>query len=179
MEGRPAISNASTFVFRSSHLIQRMKILQRKFWVSRVYFKVSVGLNHNKKRKGVRPDTFELEDIPCTRRVYLRLVNGIFDPLGIFTPITVTLKILMKEQFFNCDKYKKWDTLLESKDRLEWVKVVQDVLKLNEISILRHLWNAPYCAPNTDGKFILVGIMCVDFTERKSSGYKNDGTRLT
>ena len=118
--------------------------------------KVSVDLNHNKKKKGLRPVSVELESIPFTRRVCLRLVNGIYDPLGNFSPVTVRLKILMKEQFVNGDKYKKWDALLEPEDVIEWVKVLQDVLKLNEISISRHPWSAPYPTADTDGKFILV-----------------------
>ena len=76
-----------------------MKVLGIKWKPTSDTLKVSVDFNHNKKRKGLRPEAVELEDIPFTRRVCLRLVNGIFDPLGIFTPITVRLKILMKEQF--------------------------------------------------------------------------------
>ena len=118
--------------------------------------KVSVNINHNKRKKGVRSVSVELESIPFTRRICLRLVNGIFDPLGSFSPVTVRLKILMKEQFVNSDKYKKWDALLDPEDGLEWVKVLQDVLKLNEISIPRHHWNASYPIAGTDGHFVLV-----------------------
>ena len=58
--------------------------------------KVGIELNHNKKNRGKRSEAERIEAIPYTRRVCLRLVNGIFDPLGMTAPVTVKLKILMK-----------------------------------------------------------------------------------
>ena len=60
---------------------------------------VNTELNHHKKTKGLRKPPFELDDIPFSRRVCLRIVNGIYDPLGLFSPVVIRLKILMKEQF--------------------------------------------------------------------------------
>merc|ERR1712016_24196 len=45
---------------------------------------VRVDLNHNKRTKGLRKPPVGIDDIPFTRRICLRLVNGIFDPLGLF-----------------------------------------------------------------------------------------------
>ena len=58
---------------------------------------VRVDLNHNKRTKGLRKPPVAIDDIPFTRRICLRLVNGIFDPLGLFSPVFVRLKILMKQ----------------------------------------------------------------------------------
>ena len=83
------------------------------------------------------------------------MVNGIFDPLRIFTPATVKLKILMKLDFVLNDKYKKWDTQLKKKCN-EWIKLLQDILALNNLPILRHPLNAPYPFINKNGRFILI-----------------------
>ena len=60
--------------------------------------------NPAKKRKGakVRPD-LTLDDVdsfiktPQSRRSLLALCNAVYDPLGLVTPFTIKLKILMKE----------------------------------------------------------------------------------
>ena len=118
--------------------------------------KVSIELNHNKKNRGKRSEAERIEAIPYTRRICLRLVNGIFDPLGMTAPVTVKLKILMKNQFSAQEKYKKWDTLLEPKDAMEWIKLLQEVMKLKDIAIPRHPLNAPYPDPQAGGNHILI-----------------------
>ena len=58
-----------------------------------------VELNHNKGKRGLKAPVVAIEDIPFTKRICLRLVNGIYDPLGLVSPVTVRLKLLMREQF--------------------------------------------------------------------------------
>ena len=118
--------------------------------------KVTIVLNHNKRKKGLRSDSVDIKSIPFTRRICLRLINGIYDPLGMFCPVTVRLKILMQEQFVKGTKYNKWDTLLEPQDRIEWIKLLHDVLKLNEFEIPRHPLEAPFPVKVSPGKFTLV-----------------------
>ena len=117
---------------------------------------LEVNLNHKKRSRGQRPDSIALDQVPFTRRVCLRMVNGLFDPLGIFTPVTVRLKILMKLQFVLNVKYKKWDTQLEEEDCNEWIKILRDILELNSLSILRHPLNATNPFVSTNGKFSLI-----------------------
>ncbi|NRA93174.1 MAG: hypothetical protein HRU26_10915 [Psychroserpens sp.] len=117
---------------------------------------VVVDLNHNRGKKGMKAPPVAIEDIPFTKRVCLRLVNGIFDPLGLVSPVTVKLKLLMREQFVLQDKYKKWDTPLESKDKGEWIKVLRDVVEVNRISISRHCFHSPYPIVNRDGIYTLI-----------------------
>ena len=81
---------------------------------------INVDLNHHRRNKGLRKPPVAVEDIPFSRRVCLRLVNGIFDPLGLISPVVIRLKILMKHLFVLSDKYKKWDELLDSVDKIEW-----------------------------------------------------------
>ena len=62
----------------------------------------------------------------------------------------------MREQFVIGDKYNKWDTVLEPEDRHEWIKTLEDVGRLNEISVPRHPWNAPYPTVEMNGSSNLV-----------------------
>ena len=118
--------------------------------------KVRIELNHNKKKRGVRSEAVRVEAIPFSRRICLRLVNGIFDPLGMATPVTVKLKMLMKSHFVANNKYKKWDTLLEPNEAIEWIRALQEILRLSDIAVPRHPVNAPYPNINEDGKFTLI-----------------------
>ena len=117
---------------------------------------VKVDLNHNKRTKGLRKPPVAVDDIPFSRRICLRLVNGIFDPLGLFSPVIVRLKILMKQHFVEGDKYKKWDELLSEEDRSEWIKVLKDVMLLDGFDIPRHCVNAFYPTKDAPGKYMLI-----------------------
>ena len=117
---------------------------------------VRVDLNHNKRTKGLQKPPVAIDDIPFTRRICLRLVNGIFDPLGLFSPVVVRLKILMKQHFVESDKYKKWDELLSEEDRSEWIKVLKDVMLLDGFDIPRHCVNAFYPTKDAPGKYMLI-----------------------
>ena len=117
---------------------------------------VRIDLNHNKRKGGKRSESEGLEAIPYTRRICLRIVNGIFDPLGITAPVTVKLKILMKNHFTGTEKYKKWDHPLEPKEAMEWIKLLQEVISLKDIAIPRQPLNAPFPQPNEAGKHTLI-----------------------
>ena len=118
--------------------------------------RVNTELNHNKRSKGLRKPPVELENIPFSRRVCLRLVNGIYDPLGLISPVVIRLKILMKEQFVIGSKYKKWDTLLVDDDRSAWIEILEDILLLNKVHIPRHCIDAPFPGKDNVGRFSLV-----------------------
>ena len=51
-----------------------------------------------------------------TRRILLRVTNGIFDPLGLLSPLTILAKIWMK----NVHKLP-WDEKLTSEDGEKWI----------------------------------------------------------
>ena len=132
------------------------KVLGVNWEPSEDIIKIGIELNHHKKKRGHRTEPATLEEIPYTRRICLRLVNSIFDPLGLVSPVTVRLKILMKEHFVIQDKYKKWDTLLEEDDRLEWIKVLRDIQELKQISVPRYCINVPAEVLNETGKYSLI-----------------------
>ena len=52
------------------------------------------------------------QGLPATKRNTLRLIAGIFDPLGIIGPVTITAKILFQEA---CRQKIRWDDPLKDK----------------------------------------------------------------
>ena len=84
------------------------------------------------RRKGVRTcpnlsltSLSELRDKPCTRRVLLSVCNSIYDPLGLATPYTIKLKLLMKatlEQGSSTD----WNTPLNEGMNEEWLQTIEE-----------------------------------------------------
>ena len=54
-----------------------------------------------------------MEQAVLTKRIFLSNTNSIFDPVGLLTPLTITLKVMLKEMFSK--EYElKWDTELPS-----------------------------------------------------------------
>merc|ERR1711867_384311 len=90
--------------------------------------------NPAKKSKGakVRPD-LTLNDIdsfiktPQSRRSLLALCNAVYDPLGLATPFTIKLKILMKETF-SLDNPRDWDTLVSTTSVKEWATTLKEAI---------------------------------------------------
>ena len=60
-----------------------------------------------------------LQPTPITKRVMLSVIMRVFDPLGLLTPVTVRLKMMMRKAW-SCDPYgassinhwHSWDTLV-------------------------------------------------------------------
>ena len=132
------------------------KILGVHWEPSEDLIKFEIDLNHNKKRRGRRAEPVDLEDIPYSRRVCLRLVNSIFDPLGLVSPVTVKLKILMKQHFVVMQKYKKWDSLLHREDKNEWIQLLKDILKLKQMQIPRFCLRVSWTNAREDGRYTLI-----------------------
>ena len=64
------------------------------------------------------------ESLP-TRRSLLSLVNGIYDPLGIASPYTIKLKLLMKSTIAE-QEASDWDLPVPSKVIKDWVSVIKE-----------------------------------------------------
>ena len=69
-----------------------------------------------------------------TKRVILPLVNRIYDPLGLITPVVVRAKILLKK-LWGCKV--DWDDPVPDSIQMEWLEVFQSFLWLKEISFKR------------------------------------------
>ena len=91
-------------------------------------------------------DFTELQDyarlLPVTKRSLLKLVAKIFDPLGLLSPFTITLKILFQE--LRLDQIG-WDQELDGGLRLRIMAIRRQIIHLNAVNILRY-----YCLSDTN-----------------------------
>ena len=107
-----------------------------------------------KPRRGKLPATVQgdigtaLKDV-FTRRVTVGKVNGVFDPLGLATPITARFKLNLHEL---CKLNLDWDDRIPDDYLHVWVKNLQDIQGLREIKFRRPV--IPPDAANTNVEFI-------------------------
>lgn len=72
------------------------------------------------------------EDLPATKRNTLRLIAGIFDPLGIIGPVTITAKILFQEV---CRQKIGWDDPLKDKVKQDVETWTKGLIECRQITI--------------------------------------------
>ena len=79
------------------------------------------------------------KSLEATKRNVLSLLASLFDPLGIVSPVTVSMKILFQEI---CNQKLDWDENLKGETKLRWDKWVQDLTITNEIRVNRCLYDS-------------------------------------
>ena len=62
-----------------------------------------------------------------TKRICLSIANSIFDLMGFLTPITINLKVMMK-QMFSAEYDLKWDQALPEELKQQWVMIIPDLV---------------------------------------------------
>ena len=77
------------------------------------------------------------EDLPATKRNTLRLLAGIFDPLGMIGPITITAKILFQEA---CRQKINWDDPLDGVIKQAVEAWIESLIECKLITINRCLY---------------------------------------
>ena len=77
------------------------------------------------------------DEVNWTRRTCWKFTNSLYDPLGFCVPVTVRLKILMKDMFVTSERYRSWDAQLVQDDQNEWIKIAADVVKLKDVWVHR------------------------------------------
>merc|ERR1712243_476327 len=70
-------------------------------------------------------DMEKFQESSPTRRSLLSLVNGIYDSLGITSPYTIKLKLLMKSTIAE-QEASDWDLPVPSKVIKDWVSVIKE-----------------------------------------------------
>ena len=73
-----------------------------------------------------------------TKRNVPSTIAGMFDPLGIISPVSVSMKILFQEL---CVKGDDWDQQLLGDTKVRWEKWLEDLFKAKEISIARCVYS--------------------------------------
>ena len=80
-------------------------------------------------------DEFEVPDV-VTKRDVLKVIGKIFDPLGLFGPVTMRAKYFLQ----NLWRLKSnWDEPIPKSTENEWENIINDLNKLSTVEITRHL----------------------------------------
>ncbi|XP_043235722.1 uncharacterized protein LOC122388596 [Amphibalanus amphitrite] len=69
-----------------------------------------------------------------TKRACLREMASVFDPLGLFVPLTIRAKMLFQQTW---NSGVDWDDALPSDQQLKWREWFKDILQLSSLSVPR------------------------------------------
>ena len=115
------------------------KVLGYNFDVNSDMLGVNFIFNPSKKKKGLKSspdltlaDMERFQDSSPTRRALLSVVNGVYDPLGMASPYTIKLKLLMKATIAQQD-VSDWDSPVPSKIIKEWVELIKEGIMMNTL----------------------------------------------
>merc|ERR1712112_379119 len=110
---------------------------------------VKLKFNSSKRRKGIksRPD-LTLSDLEqfktssLTKRHVLSLCNGIYDPLGIASPYSIKLKLLIRNCLLSQDRNdtsskKAWDTTIPNIQISKWAELVREGITQDSLTFNR------------------------------------------
>ena len=105
----------------------------------------------------MKEDTFSVR-IPepptkLTRRSILRFSSGIFDPLGLFSPVTIVLKVQLQQLLA---KHSSWDEEIEDEYRGEITSNMKSVYQEHPLTFPRMAFSGPL---NKEDVFDLVGFL--------------------
>ena len=72
------------------------------------------------------------EEISLSKRKVLSIINGLYDPMGLVVPFTVTGKILMRKLWTTFPDMG-WDDQIDGKLKKEWINYFIDMVKLSKV----------------------------------------------
>ena len=97
-----------------------------------------LGLSWDYDQNVIRLDLSTIAErakgLQATKRNALRVLAGIFDPLGILGPVTITGRIIFQEA---CRQNSDWDALLDSKIRRDMEEWIRGFNECREITVRR------------------------------------------
>ena len=104
---------------------------------------VKVRINFSKKERKVRTgEDLSLKDIPSivtiklTRRLLLSVVNSCYDPYGLLTPLTVQMKIQLRN-LHGKEANLKWDDPLSHEMKLQWIEILTRIKQAEVVTFTR------------------------------------------
>lgn len=77
-------------------------------------------------------------ETPVTKRKILKTIASLFDPLGLISPITAPLKVLLQKLF---EQKIGWDAAVPDTIEKEWREMMKELEQANEISVSRYYFN--------------------------------------
>ena len=138
------------------------------------------SLNFSSKKGGVNsePDLKEAdlpESLPhkMTRRMVLRQVMSIYDPLGLISPFTLKAKLLLRKTW---EKKLGWDELMPEKLHTDWVECFISQFKLEQLKFERVLkptepCDSPWLILFSDGSELAYGFVAYIRWRLQAGGY--------
>ena len=69
----------------------------------------------------------------------LSQVNGIYDPLGLATPMTIKMKIMMKRLWMEDTKELGWDDPIPNDLRRGWIELFRELCEMDDIVFQRSI----------------------------------------
>merc|ERR1712041_4476 len=91
---------------------------------------------------GPLSDLKTFETFSLTKRQVLSLCNGIYDPLGIASPYTIKLKLLIRDCLLSQDRETlsskiSWDAAIPSSHTLKWAELIREGITQDSLSFNR------------------------------------------
>ena len=71
-----------------------------------------------------------------TKREVLKQISSVYDPLGLFSPVTLQGKMFLQALW---NKKLSWDDPLPTHDEIKWLKIDKDLKKLSDCEIPRYI----------------------------------------
>ena len=92
-------------------------------------FRFAINVSPRKRKqpteKDVTPETIHrLERAKLSKRICLSVVNSFYDPMGMLTPLTIILKVMLK-RFFSKEHNLGWDDDLDQELHGQWVNTLR------------------------------------------------------
>ncbi|KAL9955947.1 hypothetical protein ACROYT_G037353 [Oculina patagonica] len=74
------------------------------------------------------------DGLPATKRNILKVIAGMYDPLGLLSPVLVSMKVLFQEL---CVSKVDWDERITSESEKSWIGWLKDLKETKEIHVPR------------------------------------------
>ena len=71
-----------------------------------------------------------------TKRVVLKKIASVYDPLGLFSPVTLQGKIFLQSLW---NKKIPWDEEVHTEDQNQWLKIDTDLQEIPDCKIPRYI----------------------------------------
>ena len=97
-----------------------------------------LGLQWNVKSDSLESCRDMGKEVPAevTQRIVLSQVSSLFDPLGLFSPFTVKMRLLLKGICKNLGQ--SWDEQITPKDEIAFRDWASELSHMNEMALKRH-----------------------------------------
>lgn len=73
-----------------------------------------------------------MDGLPVTRRSILKVIAGMYDPIGLLSPVLVGMKVLFQEL---CMSKVEWDERLTDEVEKRWRGLLRDLKEAKEVHV--------------------------------------------